>query len=113
MKTKYNEAIGVVTSLLNMKKDYHLSFKCDIYNENLELFKISIDQILNDKSVHTIIINWSSNNECYEVWSNQINPYKNPDSPYPDYNDVMFNDHEKMLLYIYHLLELYSNTPTI
>lgn len=113
MNEKYNKAIGVITSLMNMNKKYYLSFTCEIYNEDLELFQIKLIQTLHliggKTFVHTISINWTSNIGEYQVWSNQINPYKNPEDPHSDYNNVNFDNHEKMCIYIYHLLELYSS----
>lgn len=114
MNTKYNDAVNVCTSLMNMKKKYYLSFTCDMYNDDLELFRIKLTQTVRSvdgkESIHKIIINYSGSNEEYQVWSDQINPYKNPKDPYPEYNDVSFDNHKKMCTYIYHLLELYNES---
>lgn len=95
---------------MNMKKKYYLSFTCDMYTDDLELFRIKLTQTVRSvdgkESIHKIIINWLEYNEEYQVWSDQINPYKNPKDPYPEYNG--FDDHKKMC--IYHLLELYNES---
>jgi hypothetical protein len=111
MDAKYHAAIAVATALLSLNRDYDLDFKVDRYQEDSH-FRIVLTQSSsykdNTAEDHVIMINWTPYKH-YEVWSDKINSFNDLGDGYPEYNDVVFTDHVKMLSYIHDLLQLYSN----
>lgn len=103
MFSKLKETI--VTSIALMNNFQRLSFTVDRYADSdvLGYFRVIITHRFDNKDDHDVIINWSKS--CnWEVWSDKIDSFKGD-----DYNDVRFDDSEKMMTYIFHILNVYEN----
>ena len=106
---KFNTTIAVATSLISTVKD--LSFTVDYYSDRADPeghFRVLIVQEISGRETHKIMINWLFD-RGWEVWSDRIDSWLRDDEGMLIYNDIRFEDSNKMMAYIYHMLKAYES----